>query len=65
MIFKSKANCFQFVPNSFKKDVCSMCQCRIQDHSAASEDQIRQALEYSIDKGSVIKLQMLQTLILI
>ncbi len=49
--FSGQSHCPKFVGNSFKKDVCSNCQQKIQTHSGASDLEIKAALEYAVDDG--------------
>ena len=52
--FTGEAHCPEFRPNRFKKDVCSNCQNKIQQHHGASNEDIATALEYFVDKGKFI-----------
>ena len=54
MHFTGTAACPTFVPNRFKKDVCQICQSKIQSHSSATSEDILAALEFSVDKGERI-----------
>ena len=48
--FTGESLCPTFTPNSFKKDLCQLCQSKIQCHSSASDEEIAAALEYTVDK---------------
>ena len=49
MCFSGLSNCPTFRANPFRKNICSLCQCKIQDHSGASQADIATAIEYSAD----------------
>ena len=49
MCFSGLSNCPTFRANPFRKNICSLCQCKIQDHSGASDSDIATAIEYSAD----------------
>ena len=51
MHFDGSAGCQRFVANSFKRDICQVCQNKIQAHDAASEEDVTAAIEYAADKG--------------
>ncbi|CAB4068605.1 unnamed protein product [Lepeophtheirus salmonis] len=48
--FQSSSNCPTFSPNKFKKDLCQICIEKISKHSTATDEQIRDALNYFVDK---------------
>ena len=50
MYFSGSAGCPSFTANPFRKNFCSVCQSRIQDHSGASDIDVANAIEYSADK---------------
>jgi hypothetical protein len=56
--FSGQSSCPKFVGNSFKKDVCSNCQQKIQTHSGATDMEIKAALEYAVDDGNIFKLSL-------
>ena len=49
MYFSGKAGCSSFKANPFRKNICTLCQSSIQDHSGASDTDIANAIEYSAD----------------
>ena len=49
MYFSGTASCPEFVPNRFRKNVCSGCQSLIQNHSGAKDEFVKAAIEYSVD----------------
>ena len=53
MHFDGSAGCPRFAANPFKRDICQVCQNKIQAHDAASEADISAAIEYAADKGRV------------
>ena len=46
MCFSNSCNCPKFVPNPFRKNICSVCQSKIQDHASASDQEVASAIEY-------------------
>ena len=57
MCFSGVAGCPNFRANPFRKNICSLCQSRIQDHSGASDTDIANAIEYSADNIPTLILQ--------
>ena len=53
MHFDGSAGCPRFAANPFKRDICQVCQNKIQAHDAASEGDISAAIEYAADQGRV------------
>ena len=51
MAFDGSSSCPEFVPNTFKKDICQNCQHRVQSHGGATQQQIKAALEFAVDRG--------------
>ncbi len=49
MYFNGNVKCADFTPNRFRKNVCTLCQSLIQNHSGAKEEFIKAAIEYSAD----------------
>jgi len=58
IFFSGESQCPKFSANPFKKDVCSSCQLKIQAHTTASNEEIKAALEYAVDKGIVLPLSI-------
>ena len=46
MCFSNSSNCPKFTPNPFRKNICSVCQSKIQDHASASDKEVASAIEY-------------------
>ena len=46
MCFSNSSNCPKFMPNPFRKNICSVCQSKIQDHASASDKEVASAIEY-------------------
>jgi len=59
IFFSGQATCAHFEANIFKKDLCSSCGNKISKHSCASSEDIKAALEYSVDKGIIYDFQLL------
>ena len=51
MHFDGRAGCARFEANPFRRDICQMCQNKIQAHDSASEKEVSAAVEYAVDKG--------------
>ena len=51
MHFDGRAGCARFEANPFRRDICQVCQNKIQAHDSASEKEVSAALEYAVDKG--------------
>ena len=63
--FLGDANCPVFTPNPFRKNFCTACQSRIQHHSVATDEQIKAAIEYAVDKGTPLLLMFVSSLLMI
>jgi len=50
MHFDGRAGCARFEANPFRRDICQVCQNKIQAHDSASEKEVSAALEYAVDK---------------
>ena len=55
--FTGESSCKEFIPNQFRRNFCITCQGKIQQHFTAKPEHIAAALEYSVDKGSLIDAQ--------
>ena len=51
MHFDGRAGCPRFTANPFRRDICQVCQNKIQAHDSASEQEVSAAIEYAVDKG--------------
>ena len=40
MVFTGAAGCPTFSPNTFKADMCCLCQNKIQSHTGATDNQV-------------------------
>ena len=40
MVFTGAAGCPTFSPNTFKADMCCLCQNKIQSHAGATDNQV-------------------------
>ena len=43
MVFTGAAGCPTFSPNTFKADMCCLCQNKIQSHAGATDNQVQVA----------------------
>ena len=41
MVFTGAAGCPTFSPNTFKADMCCLCQNKIQSHAGATDNQVQ------------------------
>jgi hypothetical protein len=57
MHFSGELSCPRFVANLFRKSFCQLCQGRIDRHHCASEADVVEALEYTVDKGEFARPQ--------
>lgn len=54
MCFTNTVKCPKFTPNRYRKNICSRCQNKIQDHASATEKQIAHAIEYIADAHATL-----------